>query len=299
MSTDSKSGSLTAIYLKLVLSAVFWGGTFVAGRMVSQEAGPFSAAFLRFTVASFFLFLFVLRSHGSIPLPERREFFRLLLLGLTGVFAYNSFFFSGLQTVPAGRASLIIAANPVFIALFAALLYRERLGFLKIFGICLSIAGAATVISRGDPAALLKGQLGLGELYILCCVASWVAYSLLGKAALKDLSPLLAVTYACALGTLLLFPAALNEGVATAVSGYSATVWACLFFLGFFASALAFIWYYEGIRAIGASRAGAFLNLVPLSAVLLAFLILQEGLDSSLVLGAAGTISGVYLTNRA
>ena len=50
------------LYLKLVLTAVFWGGTFVAGRIVSREAGPFSASFLRFIVASVFLLGFLLKS---------------------------------------------------------------------------------------------------------------------------------------------------------------------------------------------------------------------------------------------
>ena len=40
------------IYLKLLLTAIFWGGTFVAGRLVTQNVGPYSIAFLRFTIAS-------------------------------------------------------------------------------------------------------------------------------------------------------------------------------------------------------------------------------------------------------
>lgn len=298
MSTETRKPHLGRIYLKLVLTAVFWGGTFVAGRIVSQEAGPFSAAFLRFAVASVFLLLFVYRSHGTIPIPEAGKLFQFLLLGLTGVFSYNFLFFSGLKTIPAGRASLIVAANPVFIALFASLIFRDRLGPLKILGICTSIAGASVVIARGNPLALFQGQLGMGELYIIGCVASWVAYSLLGKPILRNVSPLLAVTYACVLGALCLLPTALHEGMTGDIGHYSASVWLCIFFLGFFASALAFIWYYEGIIAIGPSRAGAFLNVVPISAVLLAFVLLNENLDSSLVLGAGCIISGVYLTNR-
>ena len=64
---DLHSSEITAkpralLYLKLVLTAVFWGGTFVAGRIVSREAGPFSASFLRFIVASVFLLGFLLKS---------------------------------------------------------------------------------------------------------------------------------------------------------------------------------------------------------------------------------------------
>jgi len=288
------------IYLKLVLTAVLWGGTFVAGRIASREAGPFSAAFLRFVVASIFLLVFVLKSNRRTDVKALfapGKFFVLFLLGLTGVFAYNVLFFSGLKTVTAGRAAIIIAANPAFIALFSALLFNERLGLVRTAGIFISFAGAAVVISKGSLTVLFTGGLGVGELYILGCVASWVTYSLLGKKAMRDVSPLLAVTCSCVMGAVCLLVPALSEGLVSQITGFSTSVWLALFFLGFFGSALGFTWYYEGILAIGPSRAGIFINIVPISSVVLAFLILHETIDASLVLGAALTLVGVYIMN--
>jgi drug/metabolite transporter (DMT)-like permease len=286
--------------VKLVLMAVLWGGTFIAGRIAAREAGPFSAAFLRFVIASFFLLVFVLKSNDrtdSKALFTPGKIAILLLLGLTGVFAYNVFFFSGLKTVTAGRASIIIAANPACIALFSALLFKERLGLVRTGGIFISFAGAAVVISKGSPAALFKSGFGVGELNILGCVASWVSYSLLGKKAMRDVSPLVAVTCSCVLGAICLLAPALAEGLISQIAGFSFSVWLAIFFLGFFGSALGFTWYYEGILAIGPSRAGVFINIVPISSVVLAFVILHESIDASLVLGALLTLTGVYIMN--
>jgi drug/metabolite transporter (DMT)-like permease len=61
---------------------------------------------------------------------------------------------------------------------------------------------------------------------------------------------------------------------------------------------LGFVWFYQGIQRLGAMRAGLFINFVPVSAVLLAFLILGEPLTASLLAGAALVTLGVYLTNR-
>lgn len=285
------------LYLKLVLTAIFWGGTFVAGRIIAQEAAPFSAAFLRFLVASAILAAFVVRKHRSIPLPARKQLFSVLLLGLTGVFAYNYCFFSGLKMIPANRASLIIATNPAFIALVSTLVYGERLRLGNGMGILASVCGAALVVSRGDP-ALLASSFGRGELFILGCVASWVTYSLIGKSVMRDLTPLLAVTYACVLGMAALLIPALSEGLATSVLHYSGAVWGSIFYLGLFGSAIGFIWYYEGVQAIGPSRAGVFINLVPLSSILLAYFLLHEPIDVSLAIGACLIIAGVTLTNR-
>jgi drug/metabolite transporter (DMT)-like permease len=288
------------LYLKLVLTAVFWGGTFVAGRIASREAGPFSAAFLRFFVASIFLLIFVLRSNGRTDprvLFAPGKFFLLLLLGLTGVFAYNVFFFSGLKTVTASRASFIIAANPAFIALFSALLFNEKLGLVRAAGIFISFAGAAVVISKGSFAALLQGRLGGGELYILGCVASWVSYSLLGKKAMRNVSPLAAVTCSCVMGTVCLLAPALCEGLPSEIAALSSSVWLAILYLGFFGSALGFTWYYEGILALGPPRAGVFINIVPISSAILGFVLLHESIDISLALGAVLTLSGVFITN--
>lgn len=293
------SAGMKGLYLKLVLTAIFWGGTFVAGRVVSRDVGPFSAAFLRFVVASAFLTAFVLKTHGRLPSVEKNQVPFLVLLGLTGVFAYNAFFFSGLKTVTAGRASLIIASNPAFIALFASLVFGERLGLGRAGGIVLSVIGAMVVISHGNPLSLLHGQLGRGELYIFGAVVSWVTYSLVGKVALRRLSPLVTVAYACGIGCGLLVVPAFMEGMFASLIFYPPAAWTGIAYLGFFGSALGFIWYYEGIQTIGPARAGVFINLVPVSSILLASLFLGEGLDLSLAMGALFVISGVYLTNRA
>jgi len=287
------------LYCKLVLTAFFWGGTFVAGRIVSHEAGPFSAAFLRFLTASMVLSLFMIKSHGKFPSLKPVQILSLTLLGLTGVFAYNFFFFSGMKTITASRASLIIATNPAFIALLSSVFFvDEKLNRTKVAGIILSVAGAAVVVSRGNPAEIFKGHLGLGELYIFGCVLSWVAYSLIGKVAMKSLSPLVSVTYACIIGVALLLPPALIEGIMRDVAQFSGAVWVSLLYLGLFGSAIGFIWYYEGIKGIGPSRAGVFINIVPISSVLLAFLILRETLDASLAMGLVLVVAGVFLTNR-
>jgi drug/metabolite transporter (DMT)-like permease len=286
------------LYTKLVFTTVFWGGTFIAGRIIAQQVGPFSIAFLRFLVAVAILFPVLWHSHGGLPRLTRSQIVPIVVLGLTGVFAYNVFFFTGLKTAPAGRASLIVATNPVFIALFSSFFFREPLNPLKLIGIVLCLCGAVLVISRGNPTEIIRGNVGQGELYIMGCVASWVTYSLVGKIVMTGLSPLAAVTYSSVIGGAALFFPAYFEGVLHQFLHYRPVAWACVVYLGFFGTCLGFVWYYQGIRGIGASRAGVFINLVPVSALALAFLMLGEPLEASLLAGAALVIVGIYLTNR-
>jgi len=285
------------VYIKLLLTAFFWGGTFIAGKLIANNMGPFSAAFLRFFIASFLLLILTSRERGGFPRVNKSQFLSLLLLGMTGVFTYNALFFKGLQFVGAGRAALIIANNPVFITLFATLLFKERLSWVRVSGIMLSVTGAMVVISKGNLSEILQGGVGRGEFLIFGCVASWVAYSLIGKAVMKNLSPLASVSYSALIGTVALFFPALGEGMLAAVPYFSILDWACIAYLGVFGTVLGFVWYYEGIKALGPTKAGQFINFVPICAIILAFFILGEPLTLSLLAGAALVISGVYLTN--
>ena len=285
-------------YLKLLLMALFWGGTFIAGRLLAAESPPFSAAFLRFTIASLALFILTRRSYGRMPRIPRDQWLPLGLLGLSGIFAYNAFFFTGLARIEAGRAAVIVANNPIFIALFAALIFREPLGWKKVVGILLSIAGAVCVITRGAPLTVFSGGIGNGELLIFGCVVSWTTYSLIGRATLRGLTPLVAVTWSALIGTLMLFPFALYEGVFSHLGDYSLRAWSCLVYLGLCGTVIAFVWYYQGIQKIGATRAGQFINFVPVSGVGLSSLLLGEPLTPALLYGLLLVSGGVWLANK-
>ena len=285
------------IYLKLLLTAIFWGGTFVAGRSLAQNVGPFSAAFFRFAIASVFLVFLTWKIEGKLSALKRSQILPVLLLGVTGVFCYNLFFFKGLKLIEAGRAAIIIANNPIFIAIFSAVFFKEKLNAVKTAGIMISVSGAIVAISRGNLAELLQGNIGWGEFYIFLCVASWVVFSLLGKAVMSGLSPLASVTYSSLTGTILLFIPAFREGLTNCIH-YSMSDWWNIFYLGFFGTVLGFVWFYEGINQIGPTKAGLFINFVPISAILSAYLILDEPLTISLLIGTILVTAGVYLTNR-
>ncbi|MYL82941.1 EamA family transporter [Desulfovibrio aerotolerans] len=289
---------MTHIYCKLIGSAVLWGGTWVAGRLLAASMGPFSAAFLRFALASVFLFFLTARVEGRFPRLSRRELPWLLTLAATGIFAYNALFFAGLRTVPAGRAALIVACIPSVVALFSGLLFREAFPPRKLAGIALSFGGVGVIVSGGDVAALFAKGLSTGDLCIFGCVAAWAAYTLAGKKAMERIAPYSAVTWSCILGALMLLPPALAMGLTRDVAAAPPTAWGLVAFFGILATGFGFSWYYEGVKALGPTKAGVFINLVPVVAVFLGWLLLGEPLSPTLALGGGLVLAGVWLTNR-
>lgn len=284
-------------YLKLMAVAFFWGGTFVAGRFLAADVQPVSAAFFRFLIASLLLLAATWRLEGGLPRLTGRQILAVGALGLTGIFAYNLFFFNGLSLIGAGRAALIIALNPVAITLCSALIYKERLPLSRIIGIPLSVIGALVVITKGQPLQIFTGGVGRGELLIFGCVCSWTLYSIIGKSVMRGLTPLAAVCWSSLAGTLLLLIPALAYGSLAEAFSFSWSAWLAIGYLGMFGTVVGFLWYFEGIQQIGPARAAVFINFVPVSGVLLATLLLGEPLKLSLLGGGLLVVLGAYLAN--
>lgn len=285
-------------YLYLAMAAVFWGGTFVAGRQLAPLLDPHASAFLRFVLASVLLLGWLYWRLRRFPRVSLRQLLALAILGASGVVAYNLMFFAGLQSVEAGRASLIIAANPVLIAVASHWLFGERLGTVRVVGVALCVGGAMLVIGRGDLSALFHRGIGAGEWYLLGCVISWVVYTLIGKRVLHGMSPLLAVSYSSVLGTFMLSVILLGRGGVQVAALDDPWVWGYIGYLAVFGTVLAFVWFYKGVHAIGAARASQFINLVPVSGVFLGAWLLDEPLTWSLLFGGGMVLFGLWLTNR-
>lgn len=293
-------------YLKLVMTTFFWGGTFVAGKWAVGEAPPFFVATLRFAIASIVLWALVAwRGRGSgerFPLPESgTQWAGLFSLGLTGVFLYNIVFLTGLSWTSATNGSLIVAFNPLLTAVLSAWWLKERVRPFQAAGLLLALFGVGVVVTRGSIEVIRGLSFNHGDVLMLGAPLAWALYTIAGKKVLRTFPPLVATAYASLLGTLLLLPAAAFEG--SLLSGvYRLTVygWISVLQLSLLGTVVGFVWWYEGVELLGASRAAVFVNLVPIFGVLLSALLLSEKLNLSQLAGgiivsvgvAIGTLGG-------
>ena len=284
------------IYLKLTLMGVCWSGVFPAISILLESMGLFTSVFLRFACAALVLLALLWLRERRLPRLSPREFVLVIGLGLLGIALYNTLFTAGLVLVEASRAALIVPTNPAFTALFAALLLKERLNGTRALGVGLCVLGALWVLARGEPASLAKLDFGAGELVLVLCIFMWSAYTLLGRVALSTLSPLALTAYVMAAGALPLAVPASLEGASLADVTWEG--WTAFGYLVLFGTVIPFLWFYEGVQALGAARASQFINLVPPLAVLEAMWLLDEPFSPALGVGMALVVAGLYLTNR-
>ncbi len=285
-------------YLKLILTMFFWGGTWVAARVVVQDVAPLAAACWRFLFASVSLLALVAWHCGGLPTISRRQVFQVLALAVCGIYLYNICFLVGMQHMTAGRGALVVALNPVAVTIGAWWLLGEAMTFSKAMGSAVALLGCLTVIGHGSPLAPLSGDIGSGEWLILGCAVLWAAYTLIGRSAMRHLSPLVATAYASIAGWLMLLATTLVTDPGVLVPHYSLRAWAAIGFLGLFGTTLGFTWFNQAVKQIGAARASVFINLVPVAAVLQGAWLLGEQLSTSVVVGGLLVLSGVAMTQR-
>ena len=162
-----------------------------------------------------------------------------------------------------------------------------------------ALLGAAVVLTGGN---LLSAAttVGRGELYALGCMVGWSMHVFMSRRIVPvGLNSLVATTWSVLVGAALLaVPLALSDNPARLLH-YPAGVWASVLHMAWLATALSFIWFADGVRMVGPTRASVFTNVVPVMAVLFGVLALGEHLHWSMFAGGALVVAGVWLTNRA
>jgi drug/metabolite transporter (DMT)-like permease len=284
-------------YLMLMGAALFWAGNFTTARALRDAWPPLPLNAVRWLVALAVLLPFTwgsLRAHAG---TLRREVPWLAALALTGVVLFQTFLYQALASTTVVTAALIAANTPLAIALGARWVYGERLTRRRALGIAVAFAGALVVVARGDLGLLLALRLTPGDLWMLAAVPCWAAYSLLLKRTPAGLPQGTVVVATSALGALMLLPlAAWRIAAGDAVTLSPASVAGALY-IGVFAGALAFVFWNRGVAAVGATRAGLFLHLMPLFAALLGVTFLGERLATHHLAGGALVMTGLLLAS--
>lgn len=290
------ASSPRSAYLLLLGMAVCFGGTWPAGKLAVEELSPFTAAAVRFTLATALLALWASR-RGSLRLPARRDLPLILAMGATAVAGYNVLFLYGLELAPATDGAIIVPGfAPVFAVLVGWIALGQRSTRRAILGLGLALAGLVAVV---DPGGSVDSDRVLGAALFMAGALCWGIYSHIGKPATERFGAVAATFYASAAGTLMLIPFSLAERGWRDLGSAGADGWLPLVYLAVFGTVLAFVFFYEGVSRIGASPATSFALLIPIFGVVSSVLILGEELGLNLVVGAVAVIAGLWLIQRA
>ena len=286
------------VHAKLVLMGVLWATSYPLGRYLAEYEAPQAPVAVRTFIGFAFLWAIARRR------PETRIPFtpaviaQLLVLGFCGFCVHNFLLFEALEHTQANTGAVINGAIPVVVMVLDFLIFRRRIARWSVAGVAASFAGTLLVVTHGDPGALLAGRIGYGELLFLVAITGWAVYTIVARPLLERYPTITVTAYACLAGGILMLPP-LVWNLDNAIAMLSnPTVVALLVAQGFLTIGLGFLWFYEGVKALGPLNASVYINLTPIFGIVLAAVTIGEVPDAPLLTGAALVVGGLMLVNR-
>jgi drug/metabolite transporter (DMT)-like permease len=284
--------------VRIGLAVLFWGASFVATKTALREATPFAIIGARFGIGLVVLLAVLAwrREWRPVPAPDVARF---ALLGFIGILVHQWLQVNGMRTTTATNTGWMVALMPVFTALLARALLGERLTPVRLSGIALAFTGALVVLGRGriDP-AMLQLPSARGDLLVFLSAPNWAIFSVLSKPLLRRYPVALVMSNVFLFGLLFVVPLTFREHAWEQLARLSGAGWAGVLFLGVLCSGVAYVFWYDGLRAADASQVAAFLYFEPLVTVIVAGRVLGEAITPATLGGGAVILAGVWLVNR-
>jgi drug/metabolite transporter (DMT)-like permease len=264
-----------------LLAAALWGGMYVVSRLTFDSIPPITLGLLRVLIGGAVLGLVLRR----VPLLRDRR-----MAGLGALVAATMMLqFLGTDLAGAAAGSLLTLLTPVFVAVLAPLILRERTRWRQWAGIAIALLGAIVVSGGGT------GQSVLGDVLLVASSLSWGAFTVLGAPLVRKLGALEIATGASLWALPMMIPGTILElagGAHLALTG--AGVLGALY-LGVFATAIAWWAWYRGVERLPAVTSAVFFLAQPVVGIALSIPIFHFPLTLGFAGGSLLVVIGTLL----
>ena len=279
----------THAIIALVFTIFVWGVAPAFVRSFSLTTGPADAMVIRmcFTaLAALPLFLF---SGWRI---EKADIGNLLIISVIGMFGYFLGSIFGYSYVPAGFGSMIIAVQPLLIALIAALIGADRLTLPSIIGLIISFAGSIYLFGGNMSGDMKFDDMLSGGILLLCCDIAWAIYVIFSKPMVRKYG-----TFKITAWTLLLCAppslAFISASTLPAALSLDGQAFFALFFLSVIGTVICVVTWNFAVPHLSSTTMGASLYLIPVLAVLSGWAVLHEKVTPSTLIAGFIILAGV------
>lgn len=281
-----------------VLATLIWSGNFIIARAVINDIPPIGLSFYRWLTATLIVLPFALRVFKTEWKTVKAHLPYFFLVSVTGVSLFNTFVYIGGHHTSAINLALIgTTSSPIIANILAAIFLGERIGWLKITGMLICVAGILFLLAKGDPANLLHLQFSEGDAWVLLAGLSFAIYNTFVKKKPAAVSSLNFLFTTFVFGTLMLFPAFIIEGRNAAPISWTPGMGGVILYLGLGASVICFFLWNKSIQALGAGRAALFGNLIPVFSSIEAVIWLKEPFTIYHIISMVLVFAGLLIAN--
>ncbi|ABR61447.1 EamA family transporter [Sinorhizobium medicae] len=284
-------------YVYLSITALFWGGNSVAGKMAVGHVSPMMLTTLRWLIALAVILVLMTPQIRRDWQKIRQHWLQLLAYGAIGFTMFNAFLYSAVQYTSAINAVILQAGIPMLIFIFNFALFKMKASFAQVIGFTVTLIGVLITAAHGDLASLVRLSFNFGDaLMILACIV-YAAYTvaLRWKPAMHWQSFIAAPAFGALLSAIPLLVWEIGKDAAIMPD---ATGWAIVLYAAIFPSLMSQVLYVRGVEMIGANRAGLFINAIPVFGTLLSVLLVEEIFRPFHLVALALVLGGIAVAER-
>ena len=272
-----------------------WAGNTVAGRMSTGEISPMVVVFLRWFIISIFLIIFLNKKLILSFNLISGKLVWLCLMGSLGLTGFNALFYIAAQNTTAINLGIIQGIMPAIILVGSVIMFKEKVNFTKVTGLIIAFFGVLVVVSQGDYERVILLSFNYGDLVMLCACFFYSGFTL-GLKNKPVIAPVVLMTYFSLSALIFSIPLLIVEYYLGLIQvPATSTAWLTILYKAFVPSFLAQIFFIRGVELVGASKAGLFINFLPIFAAILGVLLLGERLFVYHLISLFIVLLGVYL----
>ena len=280
------------------------GTSVISARFVSGQLGTFTIT----ATSLFFAILCLLplcrnKLIKATRLMAARDWFMLLLQAFCGIFLFRMFLLQGLLHTSTGEAGILTGATPAATALFAWVVLKEPVNKKSLIGILSTIGGILLIQRILLPGSEFALEHFLGNMLVLCAAVSESLFNIFSRiyslkavsCRTQPLNPIVQTTLVSGIALLLCLIPSLFEHPVLSLMSLGFKEWLALVWYGLFVTALAFIFWYAGIKRCTAYTAAAFSGMMPFTSLILSVIVLGENAGWQQWSGGVLVVLGMFL----
>ena len=272
-----------------------WAGNTVAGRMSTGEISPMVVVFLRWFIISIFLILFLNKKLILSFKLISGKLVWLCLMGSLGLTGFNALFYIAAQNTTAINLGIIQGIMPAIILVGSVIMFKEVVNITKVAGLIIAFFGVLVVVSQGDYERVILLSFNYGDIVMLSACFFYSGFTL-GLKNKPVIDPIVLMTYFSLSALIFSIPLLIIEYYLGLIQvPATSTAWLTILYIAFVPSFLAQIFFIRGVELVGASKAGLFINFLPIFAAILGVLLLGERLFVYHLISLFIVLLGVYL----
>ncbi|MBO4655242.1 MAG: DMT family transporter [Bacteroidales bacterium] len=287
-------------YLLLMVSSALWGSSFIFTKRLLEVADPVVIICSRVMIAGPFFLLICLLFFRKNMRIDRKDIPTVIAFSCFEPFLYFIFETYSLTRCDASVVSIIVATIPIATAFLSLFYFKENFTKLNMLGVFVSFFGIFLMLF---PAFMNASVSISGVILAFGAVGASVGYMFFLKKLPEHYNPVVIITYQNLIGLVLFTPLMLIL-TAPSLAGEQLTALFALPLLYYLASlailcsALAFMFYLQGMRHFGVGKANTFTNLIPIVTAVLSFFLLHENFPLYKILGIIIVIVGIFLVQK-